>query len=128
MKEVNEVLEFWNGYSEKVRDVAQQLRAIIISTIPDAREELDRSASIVGYSLGSGYAGLICTIIPSKRGVKLGIARGAQLPDPQGLLEGSGKQHRYVAFDECSDLNSPGLQTLLRAAVTAWKKRSASKA
>jgi len=122
--QADEALEFLRGYPEKTRDIAKRLRTVIMSTIPGAREEIDRSARIVGYSLGSGYAGSICAIIPSKKGVKLGIARGAQLADPERLLEGSGKQHRYVAFDESSDLDRRGLQTLLRVAVAAWKERS----
>jgi hypothetical protein len=79
---------------------------------------------VIGYGFGPGYSGLVCTIIPSKKGVKLGVVYGARLPDPHGLLEGSGKQHRYVAFTEPADLEKAGLKDLLSAAVTAWKERS----
>jgi hypothetical protein len=124
MKGANGILEFLKGYPPEVGDTVQRLRKIITGTIPDAREELDLSGKVIGYGLGPGYAGLICTIIPSKKGVKLGVVRGAQLPDAARLLEGSGKQHRYVAFMRPSDVERPGLQSLLRAAVKAWQDRS----
>ena len=92
--------------------------------MPAAREELDRPARVIGYGFGPGHSGLVCTIIPSKKGVKLGVVHGARLPDPQGLLEGSGKQHRYVAFSKPADLEKAGLKDLLRTAVTAWQERS----
>jgi hypothetical protein len=117
----NEVTDFLASYPPQVRDVALKLRETILAKIPDAREMLDRPARIVGYGFGTGYRDVICTIIPSKTGVKLGIARGPDLPDPKGLLEGEGKRHRYVSFSGPSDLKRPGLKPLLNAAVAAWK-------
>jgi hypothetical protein len=118
----DEIASFLATYPPTVRDVALQLRRTIVATIPDIRETLDRSARIVGYGFGSGYSDTICTIIPSKKGVKLGIARGTTLPDPNGVMEGAGKLHRYVALGKLSDLKRPGLKPLLKAAVAAWKK------
>lgn len=123
-KQESEILEFLNGYSAEVRDVALGLRAIVRSAMPEASEMLDRSARIVGYGFGPGYAGMICTIILSQKGVKLGVVRATELPDPQGLLEGSGKVHRYVAFAGSSDLRQAGLTALLASAIAAWRERS----
>src|SRR5450432_3819612 len=124
IERANAALEFFDGYPTTVRDLALGLRAIVYSAIPGAVETLDRSARVVGYGFGPGYADTICVIIPSKKGVKLGIARGTELPDPKGLLEGSGKVHRHVAFSESSDLRRAGLKALLASAVAAWRKRS----
>jgi hypothetical protein len=123
-REAKEVVEFFDGYPTKVRDVALGLRTIVRSAMLNAREMLDRSARIVGYGFGPGYADMICVIIPSKKGVKLGIVRATELPDPKGLLEGSGKVHRHVVFAESSDLRRAGLNALLASAIAAWRKRS----
>jgi len=117
------VLTFLNEYPAAVREIALEIRAAILSLLPEADETLDRSGRVVGYGFGSGYTGLICTIIPSKRGVKLGIAEGATLPDPQGLMAGEGKRHRYVALTSRADLQRQGLPGLLKAAAAAAKKR-----
>jgi hypothetical protein len=123
-QEAKEVVEFFDGYPTKVRDVALGLRTIVRSAMLNAREMLDRSARIVGYGFGPGYADMICVIIPSKKGVKLGIVRATELPDPKGLLEGSGKVYRHVVFAESSDLRRAGLKALLASAIAAWRKRS----
>ena len=120
----HDVSGFLGEYPAAVSDLSRRLRAIVRAAIPGAREELDRPGRVIGYGFGPGYSGLVCTIIPSKKGVKLGVVHGARLPDPQGLLEGSGKQHRYVAFSKPADLEKAGLKELLRAAVTVWQERS----
>lgn len=126
MKQQNdEILAFLKGYPPVIGKIAQGLRAVISSAIPGVREELDRPARVIGYGLGPGYAGLICTIILSKKGVKLGVVYGAELADPQELLEGPGKRHRYIAFTKTLDLEKPGLPSLLAAAIAAWRHKNA---
>jgi hypothetical protein len=121
--ENNPVTRFFDEYPAAVPALARRLRKVICSALPDAREELDRSGRVVGYSYGPGYAGLVCTIILSKSAVKLGIVGGAQMVDPTSLLEGVGKRHRYVAFAEASDFERPGIRELLHAAATHWKEK-----
>jgi hypothetical protein len=120
--------EFLKGYPVAVQKTAQKVRAIIGATNPSLREELDTTDRVIGYGLGPGYAGLICTIILSQKGVKLGIVRGAELADPHHLLEGAGKVHRYVACEKDFEMKSKELPGLLDAAVSAWEKRTNKKA
>jgi len=120
----DDVVEFFAGYPPEVQAVALALRRTVRADLPRAEEMLDRSGRVVGYGFGTGYADLICTINPSKKGVKLGIAHGAELEDPQGLLEGAGNRHRYVALAEVTDVRRPGLELLLDAAFDAWKART----
>jgi hypothetical protein len=110
------VEEFLARYPANVNELANAVRAFVRTTLPDAEETLDESGRVVGYAVGAGYAGLVCTIIPSKTGVKLGIVRGAELPDPRRLLDGSGKRHRYIEFATPDDVGRPGIEALLRAA------------
>lgn len=113
------ITEFFAGYPPGVAQLAASLRDLIRSTIPDASETLDIPGRVVGYGVGPGYSGLVCTIIPSKTGVKLGIARGAGMADPKGLLEGTGKRHRFVQFTGKKDLDRSGIRELLEQARTA---------
>ena len=106
---------FFGKYPPAVGELAASLREAVRAAIPDAVETLDEADRVVGYGVGEGYDGLVCTIIPSKTGVKLGVVRGAQLPDPNGLLEGAGKLHKYVQIAEPSDLKHPGIAALLKA-------------
>ena len=103
-------------YPPGVRTLARRTRAVIREVLGKVEETVDGSGPFVGYGDGSGYADLICTIIVSRTGVKLGIVRGSTLADPNGLLEGRGKTHRYIAVNAVGDLRRPGVRSLLRAA------------
>jgi hypothetical protein len=110
-KEVEELL---NLYTTDVQEVARGARKLILAAVPEADEMVDLPARVIGYGYGQNYKDLICTIILSKGGVKLGIVGGAALPDPNGLMEGAGKKHRYVVLNEPADLKKPGLKELIR--------------
>jgi hypothetical protein len=122
-KRNNDVEHFLADYPPPVRAAAAGTRQLILATLPDVEEVLDRPARIVGYGYGRRYSDLICTIIPSKTGVKLGIVRGADLPDPDKLLTGTGKQHRHVEVGAGTTATKPALKRLLQRALAAWKKQ-----
>ena len=123
-KRADEAEDFLASYPAAVSELALSLRSFIAKTIPDAKETVDRSGRVIGYVVGAGYAGLACTIIPSKQGVKLGLVGGVELPDPHHLMEGSGKRHRYVQFNSKSDLERPGVSDLSLSAKAAAVSRA----
>jgi hypothetical protein len=83
----------------------------------------DLKSRVIGYGTGSSYRDTIATLILSRKGVKIGIVGGASLADPERLLAGSGKVHRYVATAEPADLKRPALTQLLKSAYAAWQER-----
>jgi hypothetical protein len=110
-KELDDLL---SGYTATVREVALGVREMILAAVPGANEMVDAPARVIGYGLGAGYKDMICTIILSKGGVKLGIVGGASLPDPNGLMEGAGKKHRYVLLNDPADLKKKGIKELIK--------------
>jgi hypothetical protein len=121
---------FLAAYPPAIQDLAWQARALVLASLrslPQTDEVVDTSARLLGYGCGKGYAGMVCVLIPSRTEVKLGFYRGADLADPNHLLEGSGKVHRHVRLRAATDLKRPGLKALLRAAQTAWKRRNAAR-
>jgi hypothetical protein len=77
---------------------------------------------------GQGYSELICVLIPSKKGLKLGFNKGPELPDPTQLLEGTGKISRYVQIKSKDQLHAPALKNLLVNALAAYHLRKEKKA
>jgi hypothetical protein len=112
-----------NAYPAAVQQTAQAARGRILAAAPGLDETVDAKSRVIGYGFGPGYAGLVCTIILSKTGVKLGLVGGAMLDDPQHLLTGSGKVHRYVAAESEADLKKPAVTALIKSAVAAWQLR-----
>ena len=122
MRDTKDVQSFLAPYPPEVSDLALAARDFLAKALPGAEEILDESAKLLGY--GPGYKGLLCTLLLSKNGLKLGISHGSELPDPKQLMQGSGKVHRHVQLRTNNDLKQPGLKPLLEAALAAWKKRN----
>ena len=97
---------FFLDYSHNVQSLAFKIRMLLLKTLPEIIEEIDLSAKMVAYVYGKRYADMICTIIPSKKGIKLGFYRGVDLGDPNKILKGSGKISRYVEINSKNDINT----------------------
>lgn len=115
---IDSVLE---KYNDDVKELAICLRAFVHQQLPGILEIPDPTANLIGYGYGKGYEDGICTILLSKKGVKLGIWKGAQLPDPNKLLAGTGKVHRYVDIKTSKDIENPALAELLTTALNRYK-------
>lgn len=86
-------------FPESVAATGSGLRQFLLRQLKGVTEQPDPTANVIGYNYGAGYKDLICTIILSKKGIKLGFYKGSELPDPKKLLTGSGKVHRYVEIN-----------------------------
>jgi hypothetical protein len=56
-------------------------------------------------------------IIPYKEWVDLGFYQGVELPDPDGLLEGSGAKLRHMKIRSVDDANRPAIRSLVEGAL-----------
>ncbi len=111
--------DFLGQYNPEVRQIAQKARLLILSVMPGAIEQVDPPSKIIAYGFDRTYAGLVCAIAPFTAHVNLMFSRGAALPDPAGLLDGSGKRARHVKLKTLADVDHPGVRALLETAV-AW--------
>jgi hypothetical protein len=125
MSRGSEVDEFLAPYPDEVRETASAARTLLKGVFPAIEESVDKAAKLIAYGYGPGYRGAVCTLIMSQKGVKLGIFRGAELPDPKALMQGEGKIHRHVQLRSAADAGRPGLKSLLKVALKAWRARSA---
>jgi hypothetical protein len=122
----DEVSSFLQQYDRDVASMVGELRRIVASLLPGVTEQLDLPAKMIAYCYGRRYIDMVCTIHPSKKGVKLGFYKGAELPDPDGLLQGTGKLSRYVIVDS-GRLHSVALRQLLEHALTSYRERMKEK-
>jgi hypothetical protein len=113
--------DFVLGYTAESVDLARKTRRLIQRIMPNTVEQFDPSTHLIAYGIDRTYKGLVCGIILYKDYVNLMFAQGTLLPDPAGLLTGTGKRARHVRITNLSDLENPDLQQLLQAAIALKK-------
>ncbi|MGJ4931820.1 DUF1801 domain-containing protein [Bradyrhizobium sp. HKCCYLS2038] len=100
-----------------------RVRGLIKQADPDVVEEWKWR----GVPVWS-HAGIICTGESYKATIKLTFAKGASLPDPNGLFNASldGNTRRAIDIHEGDEIDEAAFTALIKAAVasnTAKKKR-----
>jgi hypothetical protein len=98
----------------QIADLTRRVCEQILTIFPEAVVTADRQN--IGFGTSAGYKGLVFVVAPHRAHVTLGIWRGVELPDPAGLLEGTGKVHRHVKIRDAGDLERPELRQLMAAA------------
>ncbi|SRR6266851_8438608 len=118
-KDFNKLLE---PYSPEVRKLTRQARALVSELAPDAVQEIDWSAKMIGFNFIPGtYKGLILTVSPQREYVNIIFATGVAMLndglDDRGLLEGTGKYARHIKVRSEDILNYPTTRKLIAEAV-----------
>src|SRR3989304_4426448 len=112
-----ELEDFLETYTPEVRNLALQLRDLVFEIDHEVIEQIDKPAYLLAYGYAKTYTHLMCVIILYKEYVNLGFPRGVDLPDPEGLLEGTGKRARHVKVYDLSQVDSPEISALIQASV-----------
>lgn len=111
-----EAKEFFELYSKDVQALAWKARELIFSVAPDIAETVYPQMKVIRYGTdGSKMSGLVFGLMPTKNGVSLGFMHGTSLPDPENLLEGTGKNLRHMKLKSLEDIARPALRKLLEA-------------
>lgn len=74
-------------------------------------------ALVIGYAPADRGVDAVVAIRASAAGVSLYFSQGPQLPDPKGLLRGSGKQTRFIPVEAPGQLAHPDVEALLAATI-----------
>lgn len=95
------------------------MRRSLRKRLPTAHEVVYayRDWFVISYSPSNrGYEGVLA-IRGSANGVKLFFNSGKELPDPEKLLQGSGKQTRFIDLESASALALPAVACLIDQAL-----------
>lgn len=102
----------------QVQALARNLRDLITAVYPNVVEVPWPKQQIVGYGVGpKKMSQHFCYIAVQSSYANLGFNYGADLPDPEQMLEGSGQAFRHVKIYTEEDVKRPALRRLLEAAV-----------
>jgi hypothetical protein len=113
-----ELIKFLKPYDESLRDLALQLRALLLEEMAPCYENIydAYSAVAIGYGPSERMSDGIFHIAVYAKHVNLGFNDGATLPDPKGILEGSGSHIRHISIKSPDDLKRPELRSYIRRA------------
>ena len=113
------LLTYLAPYGPHLSDLTLALREMVLEEAPDAKESI-----VKGYALAIGFSFTgkplkdgFCHVVTYGTHVNLGFNRGAQLPDPNGMLKGNGKAIRHITIHDQSELERPFLRRYLQAAI-----------
>jgi hypothetical protein len=118
----DELNRFLVNYREEVQQLARMARALVLDVFPAAVEQVDPPSRIIAYGVDRTYRGLVCAIAPQRTYVNLMFARGTDLADEEGLLEGTGRRARHVKIRREEDAERPGVRVLLEEAVALARR------
>jgi hypothetical protein len=115
-----QLASFVAKYDPAVGRLVRAIRAAMRKRLPTAMELVYDNYQFlaIGYSASERASDSIVSLAVSPKGVALCFIHGTTLPDPKGILQGSGKQTRFVRLAGVPTLAEPAVAALLRAAVS----------
>jgi len=105
-------------FEPKHQALIRAVRKALRKRFPDAFELVydNYNFFVIGYGPNERASEAVLSIAAYARGVGLAFLHGATLPDPKKILEGAGKQNRFLRLDSAADLDAPAVEALIRAA------------
>ncbi|HEX3366369.1 DUF1801 domain-containing protein [Phenylobacterium sp.] len=106
-------------FSEGVAADIRAARAEMQRRLPGAVEMVydNYNALAIGYGATDKLADVVLSIAAFPKWVRLFFYRGAELDDPDGLLDGEGAQVRSLKLPDLAVLDDPGVQALMARAL-----------
>jgi hypothetical protein len=114
-----QLLSYLASYDPHISNLALALREVVLEEAPDAIESISKGYAVaIGFSFtGKPLKDGFCHIVTYSNHVNLGFNRGALLPNPDGVLQGTGKLIRHITIRSESELDRPFVRRYLQAAI-----------
>ena len=103
-------------------DMAKLTKAVLAkmrARLPGATELVydKRRALVIGFCPDDRASHVINSIATYSKWINLYFFEGDNLPDPEGLLQGSGVAVRHIRINDAKDLDRPAVKALMAAAL-----------
>lgn len=114
-----DLIHFLAVFDLSVGELALKLREMVLTEAPEASELIydAYNAVAIAFTFTERFKEAFCNIAVYSKHVNLGFNYGALLPDPDGVLVGSGKQIRHLKVGNKDDLSNPYLRHFLKLAI-----------
>lgn len=108
-------IDYFETLEEPRRSVAYALHAKLAAAGPHLVQKL--RWGYPGFVGNKDVASIAGTGKAKNAHVHLQLFQGAALPNPDGLIEGTGKSMRHIKFHSPADVDRPGVDAAIRAAI-----------
>jgi len=108
-------------YPPEIQELCGQLRRVIFELVPEAVEKPYPGWRTIGYSISGGMKSQFCALGPMKTYVNLYLPQGADLDDPDHILEGAGKKMRHIKIRRLEDARREPVTAMIRQAAERCK-------
>jgi hypothetical protein len=110
-------------FDPAVQTLVRSARAALRKRLPAAVELVydNYNFFVIGYSATERPSDCIVSLAADAKGIGLSFYYGATLPDPHGILLGSGSQNRFIRLPSAAILRTPEVEALIAAAVAQAK-------
>ncbi len=107
--------KFTPGVEAQARAALARMR----SRLPGAVQLVydNYNALAIAFGAHEKLSGVVFSIALYPRWVSLFFARGAELPDPGGLLQGEGKGIRHIVLNDIALFDDPAVEALIAEAL-----------
>jgi hypothetical protein len=103
------------SHTPDVQAAARALEAIIREELPDVVVQYDPGNGLLAFGRSMKMRDLLFALIPHGGWVNLQLADGALLPNPEGLIEGTGKKIRHIKVRTGDAATSDRVREAVRA-------------
>ena len=110
-------------FSPEMAAAIRSVRAALRKRVPTANELVydNYNFLVIGYSSTLRPSDSFIMLVADGHGVRLAFYYGSKLPDPSGVLQGTGNQNRFIRLENARDLAKPNVEALIRAAIAHGK-------
>jgi hypothetical protein len=117
------VAGFIAKFDPRIQRLIRSSRTALRKRFPTAVELVydNYNFFVIGYGPNERASEAFCSLAAYAKGVGLAFIQGARLPDPEGILQGSGNQTRHIKLASAADLRRPAVEKLFQAALRLSK-------
>lgn len=110
-------------FDPKIARQIRATRAALRKIFPAAFELIydNYNFLVFGFCSAPRVSDCIVSLTANSKGLGLSFYWGSTLPDPHGLLQGSGSQNRFIRLDGPATLARPEVRALMKAATEQGK-------
>jgi hypothetical protein len=100
-----------------IAEAARAVQRVLEANLPGAVVQFDSGNGLLAIGTSLKMRDLLFAIIPHRAHVNLQLADGVDLPDPNGLIEGTGKRIRHVKVRSAGAAASPAIRAIVLAQI-----------